>query len=107
MFVSWERADIIRTSNTTFYYNRFSILTKDSLKSMGRFRVQLLLKHNTWSSRYNIPKNDRYRDSSTDWTLVSLNVTEDNYGINLIYDQIHTPHADIRFSKFTTTHSVY
>ena len=40
---------------------------------MGRFRVQLLLQDNTWSTRYNIPKNDRYSKSSTDWTVVNLN----------------------------------
>ena len=58
VFVSWERTDIIQISNITFYYNRFSILTNDSKKSMGSFRVQLLLEDNTWSTRYNIPKND-------------------------------------------------
>ena len=59
VFVSWERTDIIQISNITFYYNRFSILTNNSKKSMGRFRIQLLLEDNTWSTRYNIPKNDR------------------------------------------------
>ena len=80
VFCSWERTDIIQISNITFYYNRFSILTNDSLKSMGRFRIQLLLEDNTWSTRYNIPRNDRYSDSSTDWTPVSLNFTVENYG---------------------------
>ena len=42
-FASFERTDIIQTSKITFYYNRFSILTNDSLKSKGRFRIQLLL----------------------------------------------------------------
>ena len=55
--------------------NRISILTNDSIKSMGRFRIQLLLADNTWTTRYKIPKNDRYSDSSTDWTLVSLYFT--------------------------------
>ena len=74
---------------------------------MGRFRIQLLLADNAWSTRNNIAKNDRYRDSSTDWTLVKLNFTIENYGTNLIYDQIDTPHADICFSIFTIKHSVY
>ena len=65
VFLSFERTDIIQVSNITFHYNRFSILTKDSLKSMGRFRIQLLLEDNTWSTRHNIPKKDRYSDSST------------------------------------------
>ena len=70
---------------------------------MGRFRNQLLLEDNTWSTRYNIPENDRYSDTSTDWTLVSSNFTVDNYGIKLIYDEIDTPHADMCFSNITIT----
>ena len=50
VFVSWERTDIIQITNITFYYNRFSILTNDSKKSMGRFRIELLLEDNTWST---------------------------------------------------------
>ena len=107
VFVSWERTDIIQISNITFYYNRFSILTNDFKKSMGRFRIQLLLEDNTWSTRYNIPINDRYSDSSTQWTLVNLNFTVENYGIRLVYDQIDTPHADMCFSNIIITHSVY
>ena len=107
VFVSFERTDIIQIANITFYYNRFSILTNDSLKSMGRFRIQLLLDDNTWSTRYNISKNDRYSATSTEWTLVNLNFTVENYGIKLIYDQIDTAHADMCFSNITITHSVY
>ena len=107
VFVTFERTDIIEISNITFYYNRFSILTENSSKSMGRFRNQLLLEDNTWSTRYNIPKNDRYSDNSTDWTLVSLNFTVENFGIKLIYDQIDSPHADMYFSNITISHSVY
>ena len=66
VFVSFERTDIIQIKNITFYYNRFSLLTNISMKSMGRFRIQLLLEDNTWSTRYNIPKNDRYSDTSTE-----------------------------------------
>ena len=71
VFVSFERIVIIQITNLTFYYNRFSILTNNNLKAMGRFRIQLLLEDNTWSTRYNIPKNYRYSDNSTEWTLVS------------------------------------
>ena len=39
VFVSFERTDIIQITNITYYYNRFSILTNDSLKSMGRFSI--------------------------------------------------------------------
>ena len=38
VFVSFERTDIIQISNIIIYYNRFSILTNDSLKSMGGVR---------------------------------------------------------------------
>ena len=41
--VSFERTVIFPITNLTFQYNRFSILVVDSLKSMGRFRIQLLL----------------------------------------------------------------
>ena len=107
VFVSWERTDIIQIIKITFYYNRFSILTNNSKKSMGRFRIELLLEDNTWSTRYNIPKNDRYSNSSTQWTLVNLNFTVENYGIRLAYDQIDTPHADMCISNIIITHSVY
>ena len=107
VFVSWERTDINQISNITFYHNRFSILNIDSKKSMGRFRIQLLLEDNTWSAQYNIPKIYRYSVLSTQWTLVNLNFTVENYDINIIYDQIDTPHDDMCFSNITLTHSVY
>ena len=107
VFVSRERTDIIQITNITFYLNRFAILTNDSFKSMGRFRVQILLEDNTWSTRYNIPKNDRHSDSPTHWTLVNLNFTVENYGIKLIFEWIGTPHADKCFSNITITHCVY
>ena len=37
VFVSSGRTDINQISNITFYYNRFSIVTNNSLKSMGCF----------------------------------------------------------------------
>ena len=107
VFVSFERTDKIQISNITFYYNRFSILTDDSLKAMGRFRIRFLVEDNTWSTQYTIPKNDRYSESESEWTLLNLIFTVENYGTRLIYDQIDTAHADMCFSKFTITHSVY
>ena len=107
VFVSFERTDIIQICNITFYYNRFSILSNDNLKSRGRFRIQLLLEDNTWSTKYTISKNTNYSDSSTEWSLLNLDFTEENYGIKLIYDQIDTPHADMCFSNITITHSVF
>ena len=107
VFVMWERTDIIQISNITFYYNRFSILTNDSKKSMGRFRIQLLLEDNTWITQYTIAKNSQYNNTSTEWKLLNLDFTIENYGIRLVYDQIDTPHADMCFSNITITHSVY
>ena len=107
VFVSWERTDIIQISNITFYYNRLSILTNDNLKNMGRFRIQLLLDDNTWSTQYTIDKNTQYSDSESDWELLNLDFTVENYGIKLILDQIDTAHSDMCFSNITITHSVY
>ena len=74
---------------------------------MGRFRIQLLLEDDTWSTRYDIAKIDRFSHTPTDWTLVSLNFTIENHGIKLIYDQIDTAHADMSFSNITIRNSVY
>ena len=106
VFVSWERTEIIQITNITFYYNRFSS-SDNNLRGMGRFRIQLLLEDNTWSTQYTIAKNTQYSDNSTDWTLVNLNFTVENFGIELIYDQIDTAHADMCFSNIKITHSVY
>ena len=107
VFCCFERTDIIQITNITFLNNRFSILTYDNSKAMGRFRIQLLLEDNTWSTRHNISKNGRFSDTSTEWTLVSLNFTVEIYGIKLIYDQIDTAHTEMCFSIITITHSVY
>ena len=63
-------------SNIIFYYKRFSAR---NTKSMKRFRIQLLIKDNTWSTQYTIPEND----------------------------QIETPHAYMCFSNNTIRHSIY
>ena len=106
VFYSWERTVIIQKTNITFYYNRFST-SDNNLRAMRRFRIQLLLEDNTWSDHNTIAKNTKYTDNSTDWTLLNLDFTVENYGIELIYDQIDTAHADMCFSKITITHSVY
>ena len=107
VFVSWERTDIIQISNITFFYNRFSILTNDNLKNVGRFRIQLLLDDNTRSTQYIIDKNTQYSDSESEWKLLNLDFTVENYGIKLILDQIDTAHSDMCFSNITITDSVY
>ena len=106
VFVSWERTDIIQVTNITLYYNRFS--TSDSnLRGIGRFRIQILLEDNTWSTQYTNVKSTQYNSTSTEWTLLNLDFAVENYGIKLIYDQIDTAHADMCFSNITITHSVY
>ena len=97
VFVTWERTDIMQISNITFYYNRFSILTNDNLKNMGRFRIQLLLDDNTWSTQYTIDKNTQYSDSESEWKLLNIDFTVENYGIKLTLDQIDTALSDMRF----------
>ena len=82
--VSFERRDIIQISNITFYYNRHSFMTDESKKGMGRFRIQLLLDDGNWSTRYTIEKDTQYHDSPSEWSLLNLDFTEDNYGIKLI-----------------------
>ena len=62
VIASWEKTDIIQITSITFYHNRFSILTDDNLKNMGRFRIQLILDDNTWSTQYTIPKNSQNSD---------------------------------------------
>ena len=99
VFVTFERMDIIQISNIIFYYNRFSI-SDVNLRSMGRFRIQLLLDDNTWSTQYTIAENDRYSDNSTNWSLLNIDFTVENYGIKLVYDQIDTTHADMFFFKY-------
>ena len=81
-FCSFERTDIIQITKITFYYNRFSVA--GSNEAMGRFGVQLLLEDNTSSTRYNISKNDRFSDSSTEWTKIGLNFTGKKHGNKLI-----------------------
>ena len=70
-------------------------------------RIQLLLDDKTWSTQYTTAKNTQYSDNSTDWALISLDFTVENYGIKLILDQIDTPHSDLCFSNITITHSLY
>ena len=107
VFVSWERTDIIQIRNITFYYNRFSILTNDNLKNMGRFRIMLLIHDNTWSTQYTVDKNTQYSNSESEWKFLNLDFAIENYGIKLILDQIDTAHSDMCFSNITKTHSVY
>ena len=105
VIVSWERTDTIHISHTKFFYNRFST-SGQNLRGMGRFRIQLLLEDNTWSTIYNINKKTQYSNGSTVWHLFDVDITQENYGGKFIYDQIPEPHADMSFSNMIKTHSV-
>ena len=74
---------------------------------MGRFGIQLLLDDNTWSTQYTIAKNSQCSDTPTDWTLLNLDFTIENYGIKLNLDQIDTAPSDMSFSNITKKHSTY
>ena len=74
---------------------------------MGRFRIQHIKDDNTWSTRYNTPKNDKFSKSSSELTKVILIFTVQQYGIELIYHQIDTPHANMSSGNFTITHFEY
>ena len=56
---------------------------------MGRFRIQIL-KNNAWETIYTIEKNTEFSKLSTEWTLLNLDITDDNYGIKLFYDEIES-----------------
>ena len=52
-------------------------------------------------------KNTNFSELSTDWTLLNLEITKDNYGIKLFYDQIESAHGDMCFSNIMITHSIF
>ena len=105
-YVRLIRTDIIQITNITFYYNRYSI-DDANLKAMGRFRIDLLKDDDSWETQYTIEKNSQYSLTSTEWSLLSINFSEENYGIRLVYDRIDSAHADMCFSDITITQSVY
>ena len=105
-FVTWERTDIIQITNISFYYNRFSI-SDENIKAMGRFKILLLSENNAWTTQFVINENEQNSNNSTDWKLLNLDFTIENYGIKLLYDRIKTAHADMCFSNIMITHSVY
>ena len=106
ILVSWERTDFLHISNIKFYYYRFS--TNDqNLRGMGRFGIQLSLEVNSWSTKYNINKNSQCSNGSTVWHLIDLDITKENYGVKLKYDQIPTAHSDMCFSDLIITQSIY
>ena len=105
VFCSWERVDIIHISNIIFYYNRFP--TQGDSRAMGSFQIQILTKDNVWLTKLNIPKNTQFSISATDWIILNLSITDENYGVKFIYDQIDSGHGDMSFSNIIISHSPY
>ena len=106
VYITWERTDIIQITNIPFYYNRFSI-SDINLRAKGRFKILLLLENNLWTTQFVINENDQYSNNSSEWKLLNLDFTIENYGIKLVYDRIKSAHADMFFSNIMITHSVY
>ena len=100
------RKDIIQITNISFYYNRFSI-SDENLRAQSRFRIQILLENGNWDNKYTIEKNSQFSNTSTEWTHLSLDFTEENYGIRLIFERIDTAHADMCLSNISITHTLY
>ena len=105
-FLILTRTDIIQITNISFYYNRFSI-SDENLRAMPRFRVQILLENDEWENKYTIEKNTQYSETSTEWTFLSLDFTQENYGIRLFFDRIDSAHADMCISNISITHTLY
>ena len=106
VFVSFERTDIIHISNITFYHNRFST-SHPSKRSMGKLDIQLL-RNGSWQSEFIIEKDSNYSTSSSEWTLLNMNIiSQPNYGIKLVYSAIRNAHADMCFSDINITHSIF
>ena len=74
---------------------------------MGRFRIQILLEDNSWSTIHNINKDSQNSNGSTVWHFFDLDITQENYGAKFIFDQIPTAHSDMKFSNIILFHSVY
>ena len=106
VFVSFERTDIIHISNITFYHNRFSS-SDPSKRNMGKLDIQLL-RNGSWQSEFVIEKDSNYSTSSSEWTLLNMNlISQPNYGIKLVYSAIRNAHADMCFSDINITHSIF
>ena len=73
---------------------------------MGRFRIQLLLLNGQWHSKYINAINNKYGNTSSEWTSLNIDFTEKNSDNKLIYDEIDTAFADMCFSNIMITHSL-
>ena len=101
LFVSFERTDFVQISNFTFLKNRYSILTD---KSKNR---QVVSEFNYyWKIKLGVLDIDKLHLKMIDIVIHQPEFTVENYGIELIYDQIDTTHADMCFSSIIITLSL-
>ena len=105
-YVRLIRTDITQITNISFYYNRFSI-SDENLRAMPRFRIQILLENGNWENKFTIEKRSQFSNSSTEWTHLSLDFTQENNGIRLIFDRISSAHADMSLSNISITHTLF
>ena len=105
-YVRLIRTDIIQITNISFYYNRYSI-SNDDLKAMPRFRIDILLENDTWVNKYTIEKNTQFSTESTEWTDLNLDITQQNYGLRMIFDRIDSAHADMCISNISITDTLF
>ena len=80
--------------------------SSESVRKMGRFRIQIL-KNCVWETIFTIAQNEGFTETSTEWELSNLDITEKNYGIKMILDEITSAHSDMCFSKIMITHSIF
>ena len=108
VFISFERTDIIHTSNITFYHNRYLISAADK-RNMGKIEIQLL-RNSVWQTENTMDKDTNFSTLSSDWTLFNMNiVSQPNYGIKLVYSAMNTAHenTDMCLSDINITHSFF
>ena len=105
-YATLTRTDIIQITNISFYYNRFSI-SDENFRAMPRFRVQILLENGNWENKYTIEKNSQFSNTSTEWTHLSLDFTQENCGVRLLFDRIDSAHADMCISNISITHTLF
>ena len=106
VFVSFERTHIIHISNMTFYHNRFST-SKPNKRGMGILEVQLII-NGSWETEFTIEEDKNFSTLSTDWTFLNMNiVSQPNYGKKVFCSGVNISHADMVFSEFNITQTIF
>ena len=83
VLASSERTVVIQISKFLFYNFRYSNPTC-SLRSMGRFVVQLLLANGQWQLINIIDRNTNYSTTPTELTFLNID------GTKLVHDELNT-----------------